>query len=306
VIALIQTRPREKASSLKVASHTGSLTEVDETLGLQRKQSSMSSRGMASATPRRSDAAPVVSRIKACLNGGRSRADHPAVPITPAELATAAGEAAVATAEAVHMHPRNSDGEESLQAKDIADAVTAVRQLCGSLPIGVSTGLWITDQDAGLRQATVAEWAGLPAAARPDFASVNVSEPGFTELVVTLRRAGIGVEAGVWSPDDAQALAGTAGWTRLLIEIIGGSVHTATARADEILARLDELDVPGPRLLHGEQATCWPLVAHAGRLRLPTRIGLEDTTTGPAGEPVTGPADLVWHALNIWHASSLD
>ena len=31
-----------------------------------------------------------IERMKACLNGGRSRADHPAVPLTPAELAASA------------------------------------------------------------------------------------------------------------------------------------------------------------------------------------------------------------------------
>lgn len=31
--------------------------------------------------------------IKACLNGARKRAEHPALPITPAELADSAREA---------------------------------------------------------------------------------------------------------------------------------------------------------------------------------------------------------------------
>ncbi|MGA3154168.1 MAG: hypothetical protein ACLQK8_01395 [Streptosporangiaceae bacterium] len=34
-----------------------------------------------------------IRRIKACLNGSRSPAAHPAVPVTPAELAAAAGAA---------------------------------------------------------------------------------------------------------------------------------------------------------------------------------------------------------------------
>ncbi|WP_239174705.1 3-keto-5-aminohexanoate cleavage protein [Actinoplanes cyaneus] len=41
-------------------------------------------------------------------------------------------------------------------------------------------------------------------------------------------------------------------------------------------------------------------MAHAGRLGLLTRIGLEDTVTGPSGEPITGNADLVRHALAVW------
>jgi hypothetical protein len=38
--------------------------------------------------------------------------------------------------------------------------------------------------------------------------------------------------------------------------------------------------VSEPRLLHGEDSACWPLIAHAGRLKLPTRVGLEDTLAG--------------------------
>ena len=52
-----------------------------------------------------------------------------------------------------------------------------------------------------------------------------------------------------------------------------------------------------PRLLHGEEEGCWPLVAQAAREGLPTRIGLEDTTAGPDGEPVSGNAELVRCAL---------
>ena len=43
------------------------------------------------------------------------------------------------------------------------------------------------------------------------------------------------------------------------------------------------------------------LSPEAVHLRLPTRIGLEDVTTGPAGEPVTGNTALVRHALTIWY-----
>ncbi|GAA1848158.1 3-keto-5-aminohexanoate cleavage protein [Asanoa iriomotensis] len=249
---------------------------------------------------------PQIQRIKACLNGGRRREEHPAVPITPGELAAAAAGAVAAGAEALHLHPRDRDAAESLDPDDVAAAVTAVRRRCSGMPVGVSTGLWISDGDIGRRLAMVARWADLPSAARPDFASVNVSEPGFVDLVEALRRAGIAVEAGVWSTADAQALAaaGRSGWTRILVEIVDGAADTATAAADAILASLDELGVDGPRLLHGEEAACWPLVAHAGRLGLPTRIGLEDTVVGPAGAPILDNADLVRRALAVWTAAA--
>jgi uncharacterized protein (DUF849 family) len=246
-------------------------------------------------------------RIKACLNGGRRRADHPAVPETPAELAASAAAAVAAGAEAVHMHPRRGDGAESLSAADIGAAVTAVRRACPGTPVGVSTGLWITDGDPAARQAAVAGWADLPGHARPDFASANVSEPGLAELLGALGAAGVAAEAGVWSVADAEALAAlgpSAGWLRIMVEILGVPAAGPVAAADEILGRLDQLGVTAARLLHGEQAACWPLVARAGTLGMATRIGLEDTLTGPDGIPVSGNADLIRLALPVWAAAS--
>lgn len=247
-----------------------------------------------------------IGRIKACLNGGRRRDEHPAVPIKPHELAVAAAAAVSAGAEAVHLHPRGRDGAESLHVDDVAAAVTAVHRACPNVPVGVSTGLWITDGDVARRLAAVARWADQPLGARPDFASVNVGEAGFADLTNVLRRAGIAVEAGVWSTAGAErlAVAGPVDWTRILVEIIGGAIETAVGRADAILACLDDRGVTAPRLLHGEDAACWLLVTHAGRLRLPTRIGLEDTVVGPAGEPVVDNAELVRLALAVWTAAA--
>ena len=90
-----------------------------------------------------------IERMKVCLNGGRGRADHPAVPLTPAELAASAVAAVAAGATAVHLHPRRADGGESLLPTDVAAAVTAVRQACPATPVGVSTGLWITGGGPG-------------------------------------------------------------------------------------------------------------------------------------------------------------
>jgi hypothetical protein len=73
----------------------------------------------------------------------------------------------------------------------------------------------------------------------------------------------------------------------------------AVAAADAILARLDAAGVRAPRLLHGEEEACWPLVAHAGRLGLPTRIGLEDTLVAPDGFPAADNAALVRAALTL-------
>src|SRR5262245_22333771 len=130
----------------------------------------------------------MIKHIKVCLNGGRGRHEHPAIPITSTEVARAAAAAVAAGAEAVHVHPRGDDGAESLQPGHVASTVAAVHLSCPAVPVGVSTGLWITAGDDQLRRTLVRQWGQLPAVVRPDFASVNASEPGFTELVEVLHR----------------------------------------------------------------------------------------------------------------------
>jgi len=236
----------------------------------------------------------MIKRIKACLNG-----DRPS-PATPGELAVAAAGAVAAGAEALHLHPRDARGRESLAAADVAAAVTAVRAACPGVPVGVSTGLWMTGGDARRRADLVRGWT-----VRPDFASVNAGEEGSGELAALLGAAGVGVEAGVWQPGEVDAVPGLRP-VRVLIEIIGTPAGRAVAAADAVLARLDAAGYRGERLLHGEEEACWPLVAHAGRLGLPTRIGLEDTLLRPDGTPATDNADLVRHALTVWQRAGAD
>ena len=171
------------------------------------------------------------------------------------------------------------------------------------MPVGLTTGIWATGGDPAGLQRAVAAWAGLGPAARPDFASVNVAEPGGAQLARVLRAAGICIEAGVRTVEDARALAAGAlpgALLRILVEFVEPPAGSAAARAGEILTVLDAAGLAAPRLLHGEDETCWPLVEHAGRLGLATRIGLEDVTAGPDGEPATGNAELVAKALRVW------
>src|SRR5438309_9090907 len=52
--------------------------------------------------------------IKACLNGARRRQEHPAIPVTPDELAAESRRAVEARAGALHVHPRAADGSQTL------------------------------------------------------------------------------------------------------------------------------------------------------------------------------------------------
>jgi uncharacterized protein (DUF849 family) len=246
-----------------------------------------------------------IERIKACLNGRRDISEHPAVPVTPAQLGDAASTAVAAGAEALHLHPRDAGGRESPRAADVGAAVGAVRAACEGVPVGVTTGLWAAD-DARSRHELVAAWAGLDLSQRPDFASVNVGEDGWQQLAETLAATGISPEAGVWSVADADAIAGydpPGGWLRIMVEVSGVSADRADPYAREILSRLASVAPQADVLLHGDGASCWPLIVLAGGVGLPTRIGLEDVTAGPAGEPVRGNAELVRLAIGVWTAA---
>jgi uncharacterized protein (DUF849 family) len=205
--------------------------------------------------------------LQAALNGPYSKDDHPSMPITAAELAADAKACVAAGAGAIHMHPRDEDGRESLRADVIDRAVREVRAAAG-VPVGVSTGAWI-EPDLQRRLELISAWT------EPDYASVNVSEDGWQDVFRALRARGIGVEAGVWTPEDARALkeSGLAGdLTRVLIEPVDGDPANAVALVATIRA-----DVRGSILQHGDGAATWVLIEDAARNGLDTRVGLEDT-----------------------------
>src|SRR6185503_4457204 len=114
--------------------------------------------------------------VQAAINGGRTRADHPALPVTPGQQASESRAAVGAGARAIHVHVRAADGSESVAPADVAAALEAIRAACPDTPVGVSTGAWIV-KDPLRRFELVRSWEALP-----DYASVNVHEDGAVEL----------------------------------------------------------------------------------------------------------------------------
>ncbi|MEP6632078.1 MAG: 3-keto-5-aminohexanoate cleavage protein [Lapillicoccus sp.] len=234
--------------------------------------------------------------LKVCVNGARRR--HDRVPTTPVEVAASAAGAVAAGAEAVHVHPRDDDGVQTLDADLVSRTVAAVRAAVPGVPVGVSTHAGIVP-DPVRRLALVAAWPA-PHDGGPDFASVNWHETGATELARALRTRLIGVEAGLWTPSAAAAFVGTR-WPwqvlRVLVEAIPG--HSPGAEgpwsAGRILAALGQQ--PAPVLVHGEEHWTWPVLRWAQRQGYDTRIGLEDTLHDEQGRRVEANADLVRPAL---------
>jgi uncharacterized protein (DUF849 family) len=234
--------------------------------------------------------------VKACLNGSRRRGAHPALPLTPEELAADAAAAVDAGAGALHVHPRDPDGAEALDAPVVDGAVLAIRAACPGVPVGVSTAAWITPTVAA-RVEAIRSWTGAP-----DFASVNLSEEGHREVMAALRDAGIGIEAGVWTVEDAAALADSGfadALVRVLVEPGDEDAATAVARAAAIDRALDRSGIDAPRLHHGEELATWAVLRRAIEAGHDIRVGLEDTLVMPDGQPAAGNADLVAAAVAL-------
>jgi uncharacterized protein (DUF849 family) len=233
--------------------------------------------------------------LQAALNGDRTKAEHAATPVSVEELARDAAACVVAGACAIHLHPRDLEGRETLDAGIVDEVVTKVREACG-VPAGVTTSAEI-EPDPERRLGHVRAWQV------PDYASVNLSETGATDVMEALIEAGVGIEAGVWTVEDAErlgvsSLSGRV--TRILVEpgelqLLDSEQRAADAvgLVDDIHRALDRFDLTSPRLQHGDGEVTWVLLIDAVRRGLDTRIGLEDTLLGPNGKRTTGNEALV-------------
>jgi uncharacterized protein (DUF849 family) len=233
--------------------------------------------------------------IKACLNGSRRAEEHEALPLSPAALADDAAQCRQAGAGAVHIHPRGMGGHETLEPDACAAAIEAIHDRVPGLPVGVTTGLWITGSSAQ-RLAQIERWTVLP-----DFASVNFSEDGTDELCTLLVAKGIKIEAGLSSVADARAFVDS-GFVerclRVLVEVEPGA--SDPRRAAAVIGRvLEGSGIHLPRVQHGHDAAVWPLLEDALAHGYDVRIGLEDTLLMPDGSRARGNAELVAAAARI-------
>ena len=234
--------------------------------------------------------------VQACLNGARPAGYHPRLPVTPESLAADAAAVVRAGAGEIHLHVRGRDGRESLAPADVDATLAAVRAAVPGTLVGISTGAWI-ERDDERRLAFLAGWRE-----RPDYASVNLSEPGAPAVVERLHRLGVGIEAGLAAAADAERLVGLglAGLClRMLIEINEQDRRAAMAVSEAILAVLAGAGVRKPILLHGFDATVWPFVRQAFALGFSTRVGLEDGALLPDGAAAGANADLVAAAVAL-------
>lgn len=232
--------------------------------------------------------------LKAAVNGGRTRAEHPAVPVTAPQLAADTVAVLAAGADVVHLHVRTPDGGQSIAPDALSEVLRAVRQAAPGAVVGTTTGLW-TCSGPQERYDLVKSWELLP-----DFASVAFCEEGATETAELVVARGMVLESAVWSVDDVPALLASptlADNVRVLIEPMEEDPATAVAHAREMAAMIRAAGVRCPLLYHGEGPTTWPVLRAALADGHQVRIGFEDGVELPDGTVARDNVELVGAVL---------
>ncbi len=154
-----------------------------------------------------SAACPTV--IAVAPNGGRrTKADHPALPLTAAELAVTAAECAEAGAAMIHLHVRDRDGGHLLDADAYRDAIAAVQGEVGDRLV-----VQITSEALGVYSPR--EQVDVVRAVRPEAVSLALrelapdrnSEAEFSRFLTWLRDNHVVPQIILYTPDETQRLA---------------------------------------------------------------------------------------------------
>jgi uncharacterized protein (DUF849 family) len=226
--------------------------------------------------------------VMACINGGRTRDENPAVPVSPAEIAADAVAVRRAGAFAVHVHARDARSVQTMAAAACDAVVEAIHAAAPGLPVGLTTSSAI-DPDPFARAAAVRAWRRPP-----DFVAVTLSELGGAGIIRAALHAGIPVEVGLSSPDDADELARSPfahQVVRALVEVHGD--------ADEARAISRRVPDAVPQLWHGWGAGTWDVLAAAVADGHAVRVGFEDVLELPDGSVAQSNAELVAAAVAL-------
>ncbi|MFE9468363.1 3-keto-5-aminohexanoate cleavage protein [Streptomyces virginiae] len=241
------------------------------------------------------------------LNGSRSAADGPAVPVSPEDLARSAVRAVAAGAGEVLVHPRAPCGRESLSPRVVGPVLEVLRGAGVGVPLTVPASIG-AEPDPAERLARVRAWTVLP-----DRAVVRFAEPGAAELARALLERGVAVDAvvalgGAAGPQALERLRawlvreqgrglgggpGGVGRVRVAAEVAEEPPDVRAAGAGPALpAGLRGL-APEAVLLFGCDGASWPALRLAGRCGAAARTGVGDVLHLPDGRPARSNAELV-------------
>lgn len=273
-------------------------------------------------------AEPVI--IEVAVNGGRSRAEHAAIPCTPAEVADDARRCAAAGASVLHFHAQDADGNWTAESQWYAKAIRLVRAATSGMLISLTS-----IRPAGVPVDAVLD--SLAALARspetvPDLISVNLGHGiaweraggtrrtihfpnDYADIWRTLqacRDLNITPELGVMDLgfiSNAVALrvdGAIPGYPWFLVELdspaygAGRQTASATVADYEVLSSRVREHFPRARwAAHGAGLGTYDILLRALDDGDHVRVGFEDSLVLPNGRPAPSNADLV-----AWAATS--
>lgn len=148
--------------------------------------------------------------IAVAPNGGRrTTADHPAIPLGPAELARTAAECLEAGAGMIHVHVRRPDGRHLLDAEAYGEAIAAIRAATAErMVIQITTealGIYAPTEQIAVLKAVRPEAASL---ALREIAPDEAAEPAFAETLSWMKREKVLPQIILYDPSEAVRLAG--------------------------------------------------------------------------------------------------
>ncbi|HVF19078.1 MAG TPA: 3-keto-5-aminohexanoate cleavage protein, partial [Mycobacteriales bacterium] len=231
----------------------------------------------------------------------------PGLPVTLQSLVETARACQAAGAAVIHVHLRDDDGVSTLDVGRLRAAVEALR---GStdLIVQLSTGGAVTDSEADRLRVLDAE----PDSASLTCGTVNFGDdvflnrrPFVEELYTRMQERGIAPEfecfdAGhvttvSWLLDKHGPPYGGHVHVDLVLGVPGGLPGTARALADAVAALPDGATFSATGVGRAHLTVMLAALAHGGNLR----VGMEDTLTFAAGEPVRDNAQLVARAATL-------
>ena len=239
--------------------------------------------------------------IAVAPNGARrSKADHPALPLSPAELAREAAACLERGAAMLRLHVRDRDGRHLLDAGAYGEASRAIRAAVGQrLVVQVTTeavGLYRPDQQVALVEAVRPEAASL---ALRELAPETSDEPRLVELLGWMARERIAAQVILYDAADTARLAALRG--RRPAAQAAGARSTCSAatppasgtagRAAAVPRAADDHRRPWMLCAFGpDEAAC---ACAAALLGGDVRVGFENNLHRPDGSLANGNADLV-------------
>ncbi|CDX35206.1 conserved hypothetical protein [Mesorhizobium sp. ORS 3359] len=240
--------------------------------------------------------------IAVAPNGGRrTKADHPALPITPGELADVAAASLEAGAAMIHVHVRDRDGRHLLDVEAYRAATAAIRASVGDRLV-----LQITSEALGLYRPE--EQMRVVLETRPEAVSLALREfvPGpthdaaFASFLETLRVEKVTPQIILYTPEEASYLAALAGRGLIpfdnlpVLYVLGRYTVGQTSRPADLLPFLAP-SIPAARhwmvCAFGDQEVA--SVTAAALLGGHARVGFENNLFLPDGTLASGNQDLV-------------